>query len=348
MSGGVDSSVATKLLLDEGHKVVGVTLDLFCAPHNDENIAEAQEVCRKFGIEHRVYATRDEFATHVITPFITSYLAGATPNPCIACNRYIKFGALVSYAIEQGFDAVATGHYARIEQDAKTHRYLLKKGIDPAKDQSYVLYNLTQKQLKHTVFPLGSMVKETVRTIARQAGFETAAKKESQDICFIPDGDYHGFIERKKPKSVHPGKFLSIDGTEIGRHRGITHYTIGQRRGIGMGFGKPMYVVAKDAKTNTITLGENPDLLAEGLIAGDVNLISVETLVTPMCVQAKIRYNQKGTDAVISGRPDGTVRVDFAQRQRAVAPGQAVVFYQNDIIIGGGTILYSVSNPIDF
>jgi len=343
MSGGIDSSVATKILLDQGHKVVGITLDLFCDPDNDTHIEDARLACTSFGIEHRVYHAQEDFTKHVISPFVSTYLVGATPNPCIACNRYIKFGALVEYAQEQGFDAVATGHYARIEQDQNTLRYLLKKGADPAKDQSYVLYNLTQNQLKHTLFPLGAIDKEAVRHIARKAGFETAEKKESQDICFVPDGNYQEFIEQKIPGSVTPGKFLSVDGTEIGIHRGITHYTIGQRRGIGTGFGKPMYVVAKDAEKNTITLGENPDLLSCGLIADDLNYISIETLDKPTQVLAKIRYNQDGKEALITTCKDGTIRVDFDERQRAVAPGQAVVFYQGDIVLGGGTIIRGIS-----
>lgn len=343
MSGGVDSSVATKILLDQGHEVTGVTLDLFCDPSNDEHIAEAQEVCRQFGIDHHVYHAQDEFTHRVISPFITTYLAGATPNPCIVCNRYIKFGVLVEYARDHGFDAVATGHFAQIEQDPHTNRYLLKKGVDPIKDQSYVLYSLTQEQLKHTLFPLGAMDKKTVRTIAREAGFETAEKKESQDICFVPDGNYQGFIDMRFPGSVSAGKFLSMEGKEIGTHRGITHYTIGQRRGIGVGFGKPMYVVAKNALENTVLLGENPDLLSDGLIAEDINLISLDKLEQPTRVQAKIRYNQQGTEATITRCADGTIRVDFDQSQRAVAPGQAVVFYQGDIVVGGGTIRSAIT-----
>lgn len=342
MSGGVDSTVATRILLDEGHEVVGVTLDLFCNPGNDDHVRNARAACDLLGIEHRVYDAHSAFYERVISPFIQTYLAGETPNPCVVCNRRIKFGLLVDYAVEEGFDAVATGHYARIDRHAETGRYLLRKGSDPAKDQSYVLYGLTQHQLAHARFPLGNMDKDAVRRIATANGFASAHAKESQDICFIPDGDYQGFIERAAPGKVQPGTYLSVDGEEIGTHLGVTRYTIGQRRGIGIGFGKPMYVVAKNAQNNTVTLGENHALLADGLIANEVNFIAMDEPAEPVRVRAKIRYNQNEQPALVRADPDGSVLVLFEKPQRAVAPGQSVVFYRDDLVIGGGIITRSL------
>ena len=324
MSGGVDSSVATKLLLDEGHEVTGVTLDLFCISDTETPVKNAKAVCDRLGIEHRAYNAHSAFFERVISPFVETYLAGETPNPCVVCNRRIKFGILVDYALEQGFDAVATGHYARLDRDDESGRYRLLKGIDPAKDQSYVLYSLSRNQLAHARFPLGSLDKATVRRIAVENGFAGAKAKESQDICFIPDGDYQGFIDRAAPGKVQPGPYLSVDGEQIGTHQGVTRYTIGQRRGIGVGFGKPMYVVAKDAVNNTVTLGENNDLLSGGLIANEVNFIPFDTPREPLPVAAKIRYNQKEQPAVVRMLPDGSVEVLFDKPQRAVAPGQSV------------------------
>lgn len=346
MSGGVDSTVATRILLDQGHEVVGATLDLFRDKGDDDHVRNARAACDLLGIEHRVYDARSAFYERVISPFIDTYLAGETPNPCVVCNRRIKFGLLVDHAVKEGFDAVATGHYARIERHADTGRYLLRKGTDPAKDQSYVLYGLTQYQLAHALFPLGNMGKDEVRSIARKNGFTSAHAKESQDICFIPDGDYQGFIERAAPGKIRPGAYLSVDGREIGTHQGVTRYTIGQRRGIGIGFGKPMYVVAKDARTNTVTLGENDDLLSGGLIAGEVNFIATDPPAEPVKVKAKIRYNQKEQPALVHAVDDGSVLVTFDKPQRAVAPGQSVVFYQDDLVIGGGIIVRSL--PPDY
>ena len=342
MSGGVDSTVATRILLDEGHDVVGATLDLFCHPGNDDHVRNARDACDLLGIEHRVYNARTAFYERVISPFVETYLAGETPNPCVVCNRRIKFGLLVEYAIEEGFDAVATGHYARIDEDPATGRVLLRKGSDPVKDQSYVLYGLTQHQLAHARFPLGSMGKDAVRRIASENRFSSAHAKESQDICFIPDGDYQGFIERMVPGKVQPGKYLSVDGKELGTHQGVTRYTIGQRRGIGVGFGKPMYVVAKDAPGNTVTLGENDDLLSDGLIADEVNFIAIDPPAKPVPVWARIRYNQKEQPALLSASADGSVLVTFEKPQRAIAPGQSVVFYRDDLVIGGGIIRRSL------
>jgi tRNA-uridine 2-sulfurtransferase len=356
MSGGVDSSVAAKLLVDAGHEVAGVTLKLFsnddialaesatrtCCALSD--VEDARTVAYKLGIEHFVFNFRDLFGEKVVNRFIDSYLAGLTPNPCIDCNRFIKFDKLIERAILLGYDYVATGHYSIIDKNEANGRLILKTGMDPAKDQSYVLYSLTQEQLAHTLFPIGRMDKPSVRLIAEEAGLINARKPDSQDICFVPDGDYAGFIERMRPGSTQPGDFLSTSGEVIGTHRGVTHYTIGQRRGIATAFGKPMYVAGKDAERNTVTLGENAELMSSSLTAADVNLIAIPRLVAPLRITAKIRYNQKPQPAVIREAPNhegnpARVIVTFDEPQRAVSPGQAVVFYDGDTVIGGGTIL---------
>ncbi len=352
MSGGVDSSVAAKLLCDAGHTVAGATLKLF----SDEDIVEcenptrtccalsdvqdARSVCRKLGIDHFVYNFREAFAADVIGRFIDSYRQGRTPNPCIDCNRYIKFEKMVERALLLGFDYIATGHYSRIRQDEKTGRYLLLRGLDPTKDQSYVLYALTQFQLSHTLFPLGELQKTEVREIAEKAGLINARKKESQDICFVPGGDYPAFINKAVPGANRPGNFIDSNGKVIGTHQGVTRYTIGQRRGIGASFGpEPLYVVAKNATDNTVTLAPDAALLERSLIADDVNLIALSDLSAPLRVKAKIRYNQSEQSATVTTLGDSRVRVDFDEKQRAVAGGQAVVFYDGDIVIGGATIV---------
>jgi tRNA-specific 2-thiouridylase len=350
MSGGVDSSVAAKILVDQGHEVAGVTLKLFsnedivCAENATRtccalsDVEDAKNVAYKLGIEHFVFNFRELFAETVIKRFVDSYLEGKTPNPCIDCNRFIKFDKLIERAVLLGYDAVATGHYAAVRQNPETGRWLLDRGRDRSKDQSYVLYSLTQDQLARTLFPLGGMDKTDVRKIAEDSGLINARKPDSQDICFVPGGDYAAFIEKAAPGSSRPGKFLDVTGREIGEHRGVTRYTIGQRRGIAQAFGKPMYVVAKDAKANTVTLGENADLMSQSLVARDVNLIAFDRLDSPMRVTAKIRYNQTEQAATIAPGPDGSILVDFEEPQRAVAEGQAVVFYSGDTVIGGGTI----------
>ncbi len=350
MSGGVDSSVAAKLLLDQGHEVSGVTLKLFsnddillaenmsrtCCALSD--VQDAKDVAYKLGIEHFVYNFRDLFAEKVIATFVNTYLEGRTPNPCIDCNHYIKFDKLIERALLLGFDYVATGHYATVTRDEKSGRYILGRGRDRSKDQSYVLYTLTQQQLAHTVFPLGNLDKSAVREIAEKAGLINARKPDSQDICFVPGGNYPAFIDKMAPGKVKSGNFIDGEDRVIGTHRGISHYTIGQRRGIATAFGKPMYVSAKNAENNTVTLSENDGLFSSSVIAHDINLISMEKLDKAMPVTAKIRYNQVEQEAVITPEENGLIRVDFAEPQRAVTPGQAVVFYSGDIVVGGGTI----------
>ena len=348
MSGGVDSSVAAYLISQQGYETVGVTMKL----HNDESQAQAEASCctsddiedarsvaETLGIPYHVYNYSDNFTEHVISRFVDAYRNARTPNPCIDCNRYIKFDRLVKTAIELGFDYVVTGHYAVTEYDETSGRYLLKKAVDESKDQSYVLYSLSQEQLKHILFPLGSMNKQEVREIADKLDFINADKPDSQDICFVPDGDYARFIEEWCGLKFENGNFVDLQGNVIAQHKGIINYTIGQRKGLGIAAKAPYYVVGKDLERNEVILGSNEDLFSSTLTATDVNFISVEKLTEPMRVRAKVRYKQKETDATISPLENGDVSVVFDEPQRAIASGQAVVFYDGDIVVGGGTIV---------
>lgn len=350
MSGGVDSSVAAMLLRDEGFEVMGVTLKLF----SDEDIAGAQKegktccalsdvldarsVAYRLGFEHLVFNFKDDFREKVMEQFSQSYLCGRTPNPCIECNRHIKFDKMLRRALELDYDYIATGHYAVNGFDEKSGRYLLKRPKDRSKDQTYVLYSLTQEQLAHTLFPLGGLEKSQVRALAEGAGLVNSDKPDSQDICFVPDGDYAGFIRSFTGCNVPPGSFIDTEGRPLGEHRGIINFTIGQRKGLGISLGKPAYVVRKDVKSNTVTLGDEADLYTKTLIADDFNLISVEELSAPMRVTAKTRYSQQEQPAVVSYLGDGQYMVEFDEPQRAVTSGQAVVLYDGDIVVGGGTI----------
>lgn len=350
MSGGVDSSVAAKLLFDEGYDVIGVTLKLFseedivycdketrtCCALSD--VEDARSVAFKLGFEHLVFNFKDFFKEKVMEPFAESYLAGKTPNPCIECNRHIKFDKMLRRAEELGYEYIATGHYAEVRLDEKTGRYLLIRPSDRSKDQTYVLYSLTQHQLKHTLFPLGNLDKAQVRTIAENAGLVNSRKPDSQDICFVPGGDYADYIEKATGALYPAGDFVDTNGTPIGRHKGIIHYTVGQRKGLGMTFNKPMFVIKKKAADNTVVLGDEADLFSKTLLAEDLNFISIEMLTAPMRVTAKARYSQSEQPAIIE--PCGKrVQVTFDTPQRALTPGQAVVFYDGDIVVGGGTIV---------
>lgn len=340
MSGGVDSSAAVWLLQQQGCSVEGVTLLLTegSACGSSRDVADARQTAERLGISHRVLDLRQVFSDTVIRDFTETYQAGATPNPCIVCNREIKFGAMLELALREGFDAVATGHYARVEQ-GENGRWLLKKALDATKDQSYVLYTLTQHQLQHIRFPLGDRIKSELRVTAAEKGLEAANKPDSQDICFIPNGDYAAFLEKTQGVVRTPGDFLDMDGRVIGRHGGMIGYTIGQRKGLGVAFGEPRFVVRKDARRNTVTLGRSEDLFTSALIADRVNWISIEALAAPMAVTAKTRYSQREAQAVIEPCGDDRVRVTFCEPQRAVTAGQAVVFYDGDVVVGGGTIL---------
>lgn len=343
MSGGVDSSAAL-VILKEKYDVIGGTMSLFdedepCGKCSAKDVEDARKAAERFGIPHHVITLKDEFRRHVTEDFVQTYLSGGTPNPCIQCNKHIKFGALLDEAVRLGCEYFATGHYARVEYDKNSGRYLLKKAmcgdaVNP-KDQSYVLYNLTQEQLKRVVFPLGCMSKDEVRSIALGEGLVNAGKPDSQDICFVPDGDYAGFIDRYGAK-YDTGDFIDSEGNILGRHKGIIHYTIGQRKGLGLSFGKPMFVVAKNAADNTVMLGEQEMLMTSELTVKDVNLISIDKLTSPLACTAKTRYTGPQISCVISPLADGRISVEFATPQKTVAAGQSVVFYDGDTVIGGG------------
>lgn len=346
MSGGVDSSLAAKLTKDSGFECIGCTMKLYdneniginrlhtCCSLDD--IEDARSVAFKLGIPYYVFNFKDGFRETVINKFIKAYEAGKTPNPCIDCNRYMKFDKLYQRAQILGCEYVVTGHYARIEFDGK--KYLLKKAIDETKDQSYVLYAMSQEQLKHTLFPLGGLRKTDVRTIADTNGFINASKPDSQDICFVPDGDYATFLQKQTGSTYPKGNFVDKAGNILGEHKGIICYTIGQRKGLGIAFGKPMYVAAVRSCDNTVVLGEDCELYSSSLIANDFNWISGTAPNTPISCKAKIRYRQKEQPAKASLLADGRVKIEFIAPQRAITPGQAVVLYDDDIVLGGGTI----------
>ena len=343
MSGGVDSSVAAYLMLQSGFDCAGAMMHLhnYTDANTDsaaDNVADAQNVARKLNIPFHLIDAVSEFDEKVIRQFVRCYECGATPNPCIQCNRYLKFDLFLNQARKLGYDTVVTGHYARIRYDENTGRYLLLKAADPSKDQSYVLHCLTQEQLAHTAFPLGEMGKDQVRAIAEAQGFINARKRDSQDICFIPDGDYVAFMERYTGKSYTPGDYLDLNGNVVGKHRNAICYTLGQRKGLHLAMGAPVYVCAKDMEKNTVTVGPNEALFADTLIAVDWNWIPFPVLTEPMRVNARARYNQKEQPATVYPGENGTARVVFDTPQRAMTPGQSVVLYDGDTVVGGGTI----------
>lgn len=345
MSGGVDSSVAAYLMKQKNYDIIGVTLKLFS---NDdagireksccslEDVEDAKNVAWRMGITHYTFNFKDDFKTQVIERFIDAYENGRTPNPCIDCNRYIKFKRLLERARQLDYDYVATGHYARIEED--NGRFLLKKGIDISKDQSYVLYSMTQEQLKHTLLPLGGMKKSEVREIAEEQGFINAKKHDSQDICFVPDGDYASFIENYAGRKYPCGSFVDLEGNVLGEHKGIIRYTIGQRKGLGLALPKPMYVCRTCLENNTVVLGDNTDLFSKELDAEDINLIACDSIERPMSVRAKIRYSQSEQPATVWQTGRDSIHVEFDEPQRAITRGQAVVLYDGDMVVGGGVI----------
>ena len=348
MSGGVDSSVAAYLSREAGFDCIGGMMRLFdnsILPQGQESSCcslddaeDARSVAHRLGFPFYVFNSKADFEEKVIRKFIRCYECGATPNPCIDCNRYLKFDHLMRKAMELGCDYVVTGHYARIRRDEKSGRYLLYRAADLSKDQSYVLSCLTQQQLAHTLLPLGEMSKAEARRIAEEQGFINARKRDSQDICFVPDGDYVAFMERYTGKTYEPGNFLDRDGNVVGKHRGAVSYTIGQRKGLGLAMGAPVYVCGKNMQENTVTVGPNEALFSDTLIGSDWNWFPFETLTEPLRVSAKARYNQPPQPATVYPEPDGCARVVFDEPQRALTPGQAVVLYDGDLVVGGGTI----------
>lgn len=350
MSGGVDSSVAAYLLKEQGYEVIGVTMKIWQDDNkgNDKEggccslsaVDDARMVANKLDIPYYVMNFKDIFKERVIDNFIHEYLSGRTPNPCIACNRYVKFEELLRRANSIGAYYVATGHYAKINYDEKSNRYLLEKSNTLLKDQTYALYNLTQEQLKHTLMPLGEFDdKEKVRNIARELGLIVADKKDSQEICFVDDDNYNNFIKENTISKILPGNFLDIKGNVVGKHKGIPYYTIGQRKGLGLALGKPVYVTDIIPEKNVVVVSDNEDVYGNELIANDLNFITIDELKSPLKVKAQIRYNSVEKPATIYPLNSNTVKVVFDNPVRAITPGQAIVFYDGQIVVGGGTIL---------
>lgn len=347
MSGGVDSSVAAALLMESGYDVSGVTLRLYdgedyeagrtktCCSLSD--VEDARLVCCKLGIKHYVFNFKERFENSVINDFISEYENGRTPNPCIVCNRRVKFGDMLERAKMLGYDKIATGHYARVETD-ENGRYLLRRPQDKNKDQTYVLYSMTQDQLSRTLFPLGELSKPDVRKTAEKFGFVNASKPDSQDICFVPDGDYAAFIERRAGKSPS-GNFVDKNGNILGKHNGVIRYTVGQRKGLGIALGKPTFVIDKNPVSNNVTLGDEDGLFYRSVFITDLNYIPFDDLKSEMRVTAKLRYRHAEQSAVLKPYGDSQAIITFDEPQRAPSPGQAAVFYNGDIVVGGGTIV---------
>ncbi len=345
MSGGVDSSVAACLLKEQGYEVIGVTMQLWQETPERENggglsaAADAGKVAECLDIPHYVMDFTQDFKCHVIDYFVEAYLEGQTPNPCIACNRHIKWGALLKKAMELGADYIATGHYARVDR-LSNGRYAVRRSVASSKDQTYALYGLTQEQLASTRMPLGEYTKEEVRAKAGRLGLPVADKPDSQEICFVPDGDYAAFIDREAGKNVPgEGNFVTADGTVLGRHRGITHYTVGQRRGLGLPMGERVFVTSIRPETNEVVIGAEREVFAHKALCGHVNYMSVKELEGPVRVLAKIRYNHRGEFCTIERQPGGRILATFERPVRAVTPGQSMVFYDGEYVLGGGIIV---------
>ncbi|MDF2564242.1 MAG: tRNA-specific 2-thiouridylase mnmA [Massilibacillus sp.] len=353
MSGGVDSSLTAALLVREGYDVIGVTMRL-SDDSRDFNVDEdrgccsladvddARRVADTIGIPHYVMNFRDMFQKTVINYFIDEYAKGRTPNPCIACNRYVKFEGLLQRSLELGAEFVATGHYARIESDEHTGRYLLRKGTDATKDQSYALYHLNQKTLHHFMMPLGNYTKVETRKMATDFNLSVANKPDSQEICFVPNDDYKAYLEDKVPQALKAGNIVDLAGNILGKHKGVPLYTIGQRKGLGIAAKNPLYVVGLDMGKNQVIVGSNEEVFAKELIATDLNWITIDALKEPMKVSAKIRYGAREGEALITPIAEGMVKVTFNEVQRAITPGQSVVFYDGDTVVGGGSIVRAI------
>lgn len=343
MSGGIDSAVAALLSLDLGYEVSGATMVL-CKRMCDgvdmsyTDVEDAKSVCDAIGIEHRSYEMSELFHSTVIRDFIDTYYDGGTPNPCIVCNKYLKFGAFLEEELKRGADLIATGHYARIEK-TPSGRYLLKKAADTNKDQTYMLWSLSQDQLAHTVFPLGDMTKPEIRKIGEVNGFSVAHKSDSQDICFVPDGDYASFIEKEVGEKYPEGDYIDEDGKILGKHKGVIHYTVGQRKGLGISMGRHIFVTRKDALNNTVTLADEDRLFTNTVKIRDINLIPFDSFDGRIRVKAKIRYRHPESDAYAEITGDNEITLTFDEPQRAPAKGQSAVIYDGDHVVGGGIII---------
>jgi tRNA-specific 2-thiouridylase len=350
MSGGADSTVAAGLLKEQGYEVIGVTMNLFTLPRQvclSEDLRaccgwkateDAHQAAFDLGISHFVVDFRKEFESSVIADFSREYGRGRTPNPCVRCNEHIKFRLLAERAARLGADHLATGHHARVAYHRDSGRYRLKKGRDTVKDQSYFLYPLTQEQLSRCLFPVGGLLKREVRALARKWGLRIADKEESQEICFVPLGNYPDFLKKRAKRAFVPGPIKDAAGRVLGEHRGIGHFTVGQRRGLGISATKPLYVVAIDGPGNAVFVGRHEDLFSKTLTASCLNWISIESLEEPVRVKARIRSRHEEAAALVTPFRKGRVRVDFDRPQRAIAPGQSVVFYARDSVVGGGVI----------
>ena len=349
MSGGVDSSVTAYLLKEAGYDVIGVTMQIWQEESEctlEENggccglsaVEDARRVAASIGIPYYVMNFRKEFKEEVMDYFLEEYLKGRTPNPCIACNRYVKWEALLKRSMDIGADFIATGHYARVVK-LPNGRYTLKKSATKAKDQTYALYNLTQEQLAHTLMPVGEYSKDEIRKIAEDIGLIVANKPDSQDICFIPDNDYAKFIHENTNEEIPEGNFVDLEGNILGRHKGITNYTVGQRKGLNLSMGRPVFVVEICPETNEVVIGDNDDVFATRLYADKLNFMTIPDLEGDMAVEAKIRYSHQGAKATIRKIDNDLLECVFEEPQRAITPGQAVVFYQDEYIVGGGSII---------
>ncbi len=357
MSGGVDSSVTAALLAQDGYDVVGITMRLGAHDTIEEDtgrpsccslqgVEDARRVAAQLDIPFYAVNYEAIFTQYIVDYFCAEYSRGRTPNPCIICNQKLKFGKLLHLAYQLEAEYVATGHYARIEHDIASDRYLLKKGVDVRKDQSYALFSLTQEQLRHALMPLGTYTKSQVRALANELELKVRDKPESQELCFINDNDYNRFLMERIPKKIQPGPILDTRGNVLGTHRGIHFYTIGQRKGLGLALGKPMYVVKIDTRNNAVIIGDNTELLRTEFRVENLNFISQESLDTPIHVQVKIRYNDPGYWATLSQISSNEALVRFDEPRRAITPGQAAVFYDDDLVIGGGWIADDVTRKL--
>ncbi|MBO6174087.1 MAG: tRNA 2-thiouridine(34) synthase MnmA [Lachnospira sp.] len=349
MSGGVDSSVAAYLLKEQGYDVIGVTMQIWQDESQEQiednggccgitAVDDARRVAMQLDIPYYVMNFKNEFKKNVIDYFTDEYIHGRTPNPCIACNRHVKWESLLKRSLEIGADCIATGHYARIAQ-LENGRYAIRNSVTAKKDQTYALYSLTQEQLSHTLMPVGDYNKDEIRAIAEKIGIQVAHKPDSMEICFVPDNDYAGFITRETGYVSRPGNFVDLHGNILGTHKGIIHYTVGQRKGLGLAMGHPVFVVAIRPETNEVVIGENDDVFSTKLYANNINLMSVDKIEEPIRARAKIRYSHEGADCTIRMADDGLLECVFDEKQRAVTPGQALVIYDGDYVLGGGTII---------